>query len=149
MAFFIFLNNLDNIEGSFYKISENLSDLNNLNINQPDYKIIEDSQENFNAVKYRNKFPLKYSNNTITYANNPHNFFETNDELKYYIDGLKKQINQFVVNNNNHPLLNIWQNYYNQLNNLNLETITFPLNKSLEQYFNDLGQPSYNILQLP
>jgi len=35
------------------------------------------------------------------------------------------------------------------LNNLNLDSISYPLNKSLEQYFNDLGQPSFNILQLP
>ena len=34
-------------------------------------------------------------------------------------------------------------------NNLNLDNIVFPLEKSLEQYFKDLGQPSYNILQLP
>jgi hypothetical protein len=40
-------------------------------------------------------------------------------------------------------------NYYTQLNNLNLDNITYPLNKSLEQYLSDLGQPSYNILQLP
>jgi hypothetical protein len=36
-----------------------------------------------------------------------------------------------------------------QLNNLNLDSITYPLNKSLEQYFNDLGQPSLNPLQIP
>jgi hypothetical protein len=33
MSFFIFLNNLDNVEGTLYSIAENQSDLNNLNIN--------------------------------------------------------------------------------------------------------------------
>jgi hypothetical protein len=36
-----------------------------------------------------------------------------------------------------------------QLNNLNLDSITYPLNKSLEQYFSDLGQTSLNPLQIP
>jgi hypothetical protein len=30
-----------------FKIAENQSDLDNLNINKSDYKIIEDTQENF------------------------------------------------------------------------------------------------------
>jgi hypothetical protein len=42
-----------------------------------------------------------------------------------------------------------WKNYYDQLSSLDLNTIQYPLNKSLEQYFKDLGQPSLNILQLP
>jgi hypothetical protein len=75
--------------------------------------------------------------------------FLIKNNLKNYINRLKIQIKQFLDNNPNHPLFNRWNNYYNQLNNLNLDSITYPLNKSLEQYFNDLGQPSYNILQLP
>jgi len=49
MSYFIFLKNSDNIEGTIYKIAENQSDLNNINITQSDYKIIQDSQENFNT----------------------------------------------------------------------------------------------------
>ena len=71
------------------------------------------------------------------------------DNLLFYIDNLKYQIKNFTDNNPNHPLFSRWTNYYTQLNNLNLDSVTYPLNKSLEQYFDDLGQPSYNILQLP
>jgi hypothetical protein len=46
-------------------------------------------------------------------------------------------------------LYDMWNNYYNQLNTLNLDNITFPFNQSLEQYFNNLGQPSLSPLQLP
>ena len=62
---------------------------------------------------------------------------------------MKKQIKQFIEYNPNHSLFTLWNNYYNQLDSLNLDNITYPLNKSLEQYFSDLGQPSLNILQLP
>ena len=148
MAYFIFLKNLDGVEGTIYKIAENNEDLNYLNINQPDYKIIEDSKENFDLVKFENKSIQKYNNNTITYID-LNILFNDKDKLQVNINNLKQQIKQFTDINPNHPLFSRWNNYYNQLNSLDLDSITYPLNKSLEQYFNDLGQPSYNILQLP
>jgi len=148
MAYFIFLKNLDNVGGSFYKMAENLSDLNNLNIFKDDYKIIEDTQENFNLVKFNKKIPEKYSGDTITYQDKI--FFIKNkvnmeDEINYN----KKLIKKFLENNPNHLLFNRWNSYYNQLNNVNVDSFTYPLNKTLQEYFNDLEQPSYNILQLP
>ena len=148
MAYFIFLKNLDGVEGTIYKIAENNEDLNYLNINQTDYKIIEDSKENFDLVKFENKFIQKYTDNTITYIDQTISFNNKN-ELQVDVNNLKQQIKQFINNNPNHSLFSRWNNYYNQLNNLDLDSITYPLNKSLEQYFNDLGQPSYNILQIP
>jgi len=148
MSYFIFLKNLDNSPGTLYKISENQSDLSNLNIIASDYKVIEVSQDNFNLVKYGNKFPEKYNSNNITYVDQTI-AFTIKEELQAYVNNFKNEIKQFNNNNPNHPLFNKWNNYYNQLNNLNLDSITYPLNKSLEQYFNDLGQTSLNPLQLP
>ena len=148
MSYFIFLKDLDNVEGTLYRIAENQSDLNNLNIDKSIYKIIEDSQSNFNLVKFGNKCAIKYNNNAITFTDQSNSFLNK-EELKNHIDNLKNSIKTFTDINPNHPLFSLWSNYYTQLNNLNLNSITFPLNKSLEQYFDDLGQPSYNILQLP
>lgn len=148
MAFFIFSNNSDNIDNTIVKIAETQSDLNNLNITPSVYKIIEDSQSNFNLVKFGNKYPEKYNNNIITYIDQTISFNSKN-ELQNYINNFKQRIKQFTDNNPNHPLFSRWNDYYNQLNNLNLDNISYPLNKSLEQYFNDLGQTSLNPLQLP
>jgi hypothetical protein len=148
MAYFIFLKNFENVSGSLYRITENESDLNNLNITQSDYKILEDSQENFNYVKLNIKSADKYNNNSITYVDN-NVIFNNLKNIENHINLLKISIKNFTDNNSNHVLYNRWNSYYNQLNNLDLNSITYPLNKSLEQYFNDLGQPSYNILQLP
>jgi hypothetical protein len=148
MSYFIFLKNLDNTEGTLFRIAENQSDLNNLNINQPDYKIIEDSQGNFDLVKLGTKFPDKYNNNIITYIDVTISF-TSKEELQNYVNNFKKQIKQFTDNNPNHSLFSRWSSYYTQLNNLNFDSIEYPLNKSLEQYFNDLGQSSLNPLQLP
>ena len=148
MSYFIFQNNSDNIYGTLYRIAENQSDLNNLNITQSLYKIIESSQENFNDVKLGKKDALKYQGENIIFSNA--NIYSTTKEKLFSVLNKKKLIiEQFLNNNNNHPLFNSWQNYYNQLNNLDLNTITYPFNKSIEQYFDDLGQLSYNILQLP
>jgi len=148
MSYFIFTNNTEDIENTIYRIAENQSDLNNLNIDKSVYKIIEDSQENFNAVKLNIKFPLKYTDNTVTFINVINNY-PIKTPLENEVNNFKNQIKQFTNNNPDHPLFNLWNNYYNQLNNLNLNNINYPLTISLEQYFNDLGQPSYNILQLP
>jgi hypothetical protein len=148
MAYFVFLKNRDNEESSLYRIAENLSDLNNFNIFKEDYKIIEDTQENFNFVKFYKKNVLKYSGETIIYEDNiPAIKSKSHAEFKIKIE--KEIIEKFLQNNKNHALFNNFNNYLNQLNTLNLDSITYPLNKSLEEYFNDLGQPSYNILQIP
>lgn len=147
MYYFIFLSNLDNVAGTLYRIAENEYDLNNLNISKESYKIIEDTEVNFNAVKFGTKNVLKYNGNVINYTTNV-NLFKKED-LQSYINQYKNEIKQFTDLNPNSPLFVRWNNYYNQLNNLNLDNINYPLTISLEQYFNDLGQSSYNILQLP
>ena len=148
MSYFIFLKDLDNVEGTIYKITENQIDLNNLNINQSDYKIIEDSQFDFDLIKLNNKLVSKYNGNIITFIDQAISF-KKKEDLQNYLNNCKNQIKEFIDNNINHSQFVLWNNYFNQLNSLNLDDITYPLNKSLEQYFNDLGQPYYNILQLP
>ena len=114
MSFFIFLKNLDNVEGSLNKIAENENDLNNLNIIQSDYKIIEDSQENFNAVKYKTKSIDKYNSNQIFYEDSSIKFLNK-EELSNYIVLTKYAIQMFLDSNQNHSLFNQWNNYKNQL----------------------------------
>jgi len=148
MAYFIFNKYSENEDNFLYKIAENLSDLNNLNIIKEDYKIIEDTQENFNFVKLNKKNILKCSGENIVYVEKV-NLIKDKSGIEYKINAEKELIQEFLQNNSNHLLFNRWNNYLNQLNNLNLDSIIYPLNKSLEEYFNDLGQPSFNILQLP
>lgn len=148
MAYFVFLKNSENLPEVLYRIAENQSDLNNLNIIKSDYKIIEDSQDNFNAVKLNNKTVSYYLNNIIYYEELINNFADK-IPLTNHVEETKKQVLSFLNNNKTHPSYTLWNNYYNQLNNLNLDTITYPLAKSLPQYFNDLGQLSLNTLQIP
>jgi hypothetical protein len=153
MSYFIF-SKKENIEGTIYRIAENQSDLNNIIINQPDYKIIEDSQSNFDAVRLRNKFPISWSGNSINYIDLSFAAdklaFQTQNDLKNYIYNICiSSIDDFLTANPNHPSYSKWNNYKEQLLNLNILNFSYPFTKSLEQYFQDSGQTSLNTLQLP
>lgn len=147
MSYLIF-QKMENTTGTLYRIAETQIDLDNLNINKTDYKIIEISNDDFNLVKEGLKGVLKYVNNEVIYEDLQPSI-EDIIELENIINNFKYRIKSFTENNSNHLHFNKWNSYYDQLNNLNLNNFTFPLNKSLEQYFKDLGQPYYNILQIP
>jgi len=152
MAYFIFTKNLDDQLGTLYRIAENESDFNNLNLPQSTYEIIQDSNDNFLSVKLGTKNVVKYHSDSIVYETYSY-VFSTEKQLKDYINSFKDQISLFLNANPNHPLFSRWNNYKNQLSNVNTSTIvdwkTSQLDKSLEKYFNDLGQTSLNILQIP
>ena len=68
MAYFIFTKNLPNVSGTLYRIAENQIDLDSLNIDPYVYKIIQDSNENFNSIKLNQKEITYYnSSDIITY----------------------------------------------------------------------------------
>lgn len=147
MAYLICSLNADNLPNSLYRIAEDDNYLNNLNMNKINYKIINISNNDFNAIKLNNKTFIKYNGDEVFYEN-INNYF-TKTTLASYIEQQKKVIKDFLDNNKSHINFDQWNSYYNQLSNLNLENISFPLEKSLEQYFIDNGQTSLNTLQLP
>jgi hypothetical protein len=149
MSYFIFTNNSDGQTGALYRIAENQYDLNNLNIVSSFYKIIEVSNDDFNSVKLGLKEVLSYENNVVKYNESPIVVGYQNETiLKNYIANVKNCIKQFLNNNLNHPNYSKYNDYYNQLSNFNTTSISYPSNKSLEQHFLDLNQPSFNPLQI-
>lgn len=148
MAYFIFSKNSDDQPHTIYKIAQDENDLMNLNIVQTNYKIIEDSLENFNAVKFGKSFPLKYSQNNITYISQDDRVFNK-DVLKLLIQNSKQTVKAFLDNNLQHPYYSKFKNYFDELTNLNVDNINYPLDMSLEKYIDSLGKPSFNILQVP
>ena len=148
MAYFIFLNNTESLEGTIYRIAETQSDLDNLNILKSNYKIITESTENFNSVKLGEKYPELNSDNTITFVSCISEI-NNKEEMQQEIDNKLYQIKNFLDSNSSHPAYTQWNNYYNQIKNLDLESIPYPLDKSFEKYLNDLGQTSLHTLQIP
>jgi len=148
MAYFIFQKNKDSVPYTIYKIAENQIDLNNLNIIQNDYKIIQDLDANFNEVKLGTKFPISYTNDIITYQNTV-SYFKTKKDLDEFIKIFLESISIFLENNINHPDFQKWNSFKTQLDNINTSTFIYPFEKSIQQYFSEQGQAFLNPLQLP
>jgi hypothetical protein len=147
MAFLVFNKNNGSNFGSLYNIAENENDLNLLNIIKEDYTIASISPEDFFEIKLNIKSAVRYENDSPIYENLTHSY--SKEDLLFHLKILKNKINVFLENNKNHPLFNNWNNYLNQLNSFDVNSIAFPLTKSFEKHLFDSNQTVYNILQVP
>jgi hypothetical protein len=149
MAYFILQKDRENESGPLFGIAENENELNSFNIDKNDYKIIEVTLDNFYDVKYSIKHVEKWNGNTITYSDIVQYFYQNKQDLKKEITDTTRLIKFFTDSNSNHPDYEKWVNYSNYLNNLNLDSISYPLNKSLTKYLSEQGNTSLSILQIP
>jgi len=164
MAYFIF-NNAENVDGTLYKIAENKFYLDNLLFNKNPYKIIESSNEEYLSFIKGRKFVVKFVGNEIIFkeAGDGNPKFETRSSLIEYINSLKKDIQNFLINTT-HPLYSIWNNYFNYLSTLNADEIIPDINEiengitikkekplliSLEEYILNQGEKAYHPIELP
>jgi cell fate (sporulation/competence/biofilm development) regulator YlbF (YheA/YmcA/DUF963 family) len=159
MAYIVLAKNIANNdnEALLYNIAKDKNDLDCLNIIPSDYIIVEESEENFNAVKNGTKYPATYNKGVISY-DDVTSYFHNKEDLQNYINQFKKKIKTFTDNdlNKTKTCWNTWDDYYNQLEELNVQLNDleflkddFPMEKSLEQYFDDLGKISLSPLQIP
>jgi hypothetical protein len=147
MAYFIY-NKFS--EKCIYKIAENDSDLNSLNIPQEDYLIVTVNQNDFDSVRLNNKYVLNY--NGSVQLQDLNNYFNRTF-LTQTINSNIKVISFFLEAQPQSVVFQKWLNYSNLLKNLDVNTIIPTLNGvleiSLEQYLQNQGQTSLNILQIP
>lgn len=148
MSYFIFQKNMDGVVNSLYRIADNENDLNNLNINKSDYKIVQDSQGIYNNVRYNKIRVTKYTGNNVSFENLNFNY-KAAIELNNYVQNVLQTIKFFLNNNPNHVDYVKWKNYYDQLLNFDYKSITYPFTISIEEHFQNISQPSLNPLQVP
>jgi hypothetical protein len=145
MAYFIFTKS-----NCLYRIAENQIDFDNLNINDSDYIIVQDSQQKFDSLRLRTHECSRLENNSFNILPIDSIYYPNNsDKLKKYIENILINIEAFLSSNPNDIAFTKWKNYRDQLFSFDVNSVTFPMNKSLEQYFSDNNLPSLNILQLP
>jgi len=153
MAYYVF-NNIENLDGTLFRISENLNSLNTIiPINlQNSYKIIQDTSVDFNLVRKNLKIPMRFVNNQIIFIDKDQEHeYDSVKIIQTEIDNIKKLIKDFIDNNKQHSLYSIWSNFYNQLSNLNINNITLPTKLTIGEIFSLLspGNTYLNILELP
>ena len=157
MAYLIFDKNKDNEIGSIISMAENETDRDNLNIFLDTTKVITIDTETFQNIQLSKKEVLSYNGDTVTYANKDVNNeeglklngFKIKKDLEAYINNNIEKINQFLNNNESHPDYSKWNSYKSQLQTLDLDSITFPLNKSLQEHFLENSQTVLHALQTP
>ena len=145
MAYFIFNNNSE-----LYRIAENDSEKNNLNINDDSLVITKTvNDEDFNKVKSNMcNVTLNEGNVTLTEINYGGNVYNSSEILFSEISNRLKAFKDILKRNSNHPRVTDINNYITVLENFNVSTLTFPLDKTWEKYCEDNSITYINPLQV-
>ena len=146
MAFAITLNN------GVHKIASNETEKNEINIFFPPAVAHKISDDEFNKIK-KNTAVLNFVNNTISVVDFDINqSFADADALKRYHATIKPLINDFLepsTGNDTKSLHNSIQSYSNTLESFDYSSITYPLDKSWEQYCEENSITYVHPLQIP
>lgn len=144
----LFFNNEENIHGTIYRITENNNDFNiikNNLTNLDQIKIIEISSEILENIKLDLIWPLKFNGNNIDYDNIKIGFPDKNS-LEFYLNWRIKMFSN-KENRINNVDYTKFENYANQLRSIDINSITYPFNSTIPQYFKNIQLPYFNHLQ--
>jgi len=154
MASFIFNKDQVKNQQSLEKICENDSDLQFYPSGDIS-DIVTVSDEDFNKIKKRSYSIESYDGTNFTWWDEhgsspvPVEDRDTKEILADYLTFVMKQIDDWLVEFPSHSKTSEWQAYRDYCNNVDVESMTFPLNKSWEEYCSDNGVTFKNLLELP
>tara|TARA_R100001086_G_scaffold191162_2_gene108469 strand:- start:1324 stop:1803 length:480 start_codon:yes stop_codon:yes gene_type:complete len=159
MAYLLFNKDQENVTSTFQKLIANDTELANVQPKQEAYKVITCSDDDYNAVKYREKWPSHYTGDTVTFETIDLDYPDKEDPsvpagydqvtMQDQLDQSKSAISKWVGSHGSHPDFDKWNNYLTELNSLDISSWTYPTLKSLEKELNDRGQTSLSYWQLP
>tara|TARA_Y100001937_G_C7088720_1_gene316643 strand:- start:110 stop:550 length:441 start_codon:yes stop_codon:yes gene_type:complete len=146
MAFAITLNN------GVHKIASNETEKNEINIFFPPAVAHTISDDEFNKIK-KNTAVLNFVDNTISVVDfDVNQSFSDADALKRYHATIKPLIDDFLepsTGNETKSLHSTIQSYSNTLESFDYSSITYPLDKSWEQYCEENSITYVHPLQIP
>lgn len=137
-----------NTEGFITQIATD-SDANNLNINKSDYIEKTLSDEDFSAVRQGLK-KISLSGDTVNLVEDNYTFPDQTTLSNYINKVVIPALDQFLESNEEHPMWTAINNYKFQITEqIDLSTITYPLNSTWEKYCEDNSITYYHPLQIP
>jgi len=150
MAYIIFKKNTENQTGTYFRIVENEADLNSFKLEEQ-YIAIQETQDNFNAIRLNQKGIVSYNNNIITYEPAYPTNYLTKESLITDVNIQKNNLKNFLDKNTTHYMFNKINAYYTVLSNPTLfdEITTFPFTKTIEQYLFEKNVEIIHPLQIP
>jgi len=138
-----------NDQNNVYKIAENDTDKNNLNCTFPPYTTIDISDANFLKIK-QELVDINISNGSATFTDRDFSDLNlTEEELLSYHKDIVSYFKNFLTHNSSNAFYTPCQNYCNYLEALDYSSITFPLNKTWENYCEDNSITYLHPLQIP
>ena len=154
MASFIFNKDQSKTHQALLNICENDNDLQYYPSNEH-ADIVTVSNEDFLKVKNCNSSIESYDGTNFTWFDHtasspvPIEDRDKKEILADYLTSIKDQIDEWLKEFPSHAKTSEWQTYRDYCHNIDLDSLTFPLNKSWEQYCADNSVSYKNILELP
>lgn len=155
MASFIFNKDQAKNQSTLYRICESDGDLQYY-CSSDVSDIITVSTEDFEKVKNNNCVIESYDGNNFTWFDHVTHVTsvsvsdrDTKEVLDAHLSSTIKVIDKWLVEFPSHSKTSEWQSYRDYCNNFDVDSITYPLNKTWEQYCSDNSISYKNILELP
>mgnify|MGYP003154634654 CR=1 FL=1 len=133
MAYAILNNN------QLYRVAIDDAAKTNLNINEPDYTIIDITDEEFHK--------LRKGEANITHSDGSYTVTDI-DELKLVIKNHMNWLKDFKQDNENHPMINDIINYIQFLKEFDTSSVTYPMNQSFYDLIESQSQTTISPLQI-
>lgn len=143
MAYLIF-----NSDNQLSKIAANDLERDSQNLILSDYSVVTVSDADFLKVK-TGVVLTSYDGSNVSLTDHSDIIITDENILKSIIQSILNSLEEFFKGNTDNPLYNSLQNYKNTLETFDTSSITYPLNKTWEQYCNENSITFYHPLQIP
>ena len=143
MAYLIFNN-----QNQLSKIAANDLERDSQNLILSDYSVVTVSDADFLKVK-TGVVLTSYDGSNVSLTDHSDIIITDENMLKSIIQSILNSLEQFLKGNQDNSLYNSVNDYKSTLENFDTSLVTFPLNKTWEQYCNENSITFYNPLQIP
>jgi hypothetical protein len=132
------------------KIAKDDTDKNEQNLSSEIYSSIDISDSDFLKLK-KSRATVTIDGDNVTINDVASSTFEDSNALTLEIDSIKYSLKQFldISSNSSKAIYSVAQTYYNTLDIFDVSTISFPLNKTWEEYCEENSITYIHPLQIP
>jgi hypothetical protein len=132
------------------KIAKDDTDKNEQNLSSEIYSSIDISDSDFLKLK-KSRATVTIDGDNVTINDVASTTFEDSNALTLEIDSIKYSLKQFldISSNSSKAIYSVAQTYYNTLDIFDVSTISFPLNKTWEEYCEENSITYIHPLQIP
>ena len=142
MAYAIINNN------QLYRIALNDAAKTNLNINEPDYTIVNITDEEYHKLR-KEEAIVTHSDGSYTVTDVEAVYCPASeDELKAVIRNVINHFKDFRIEHENHPMINDINNYLQWLKEFDTSSVTFPMEQNFYNFVESQSQTAISPLQI-